>query len=348
LSSVFGKSLKRDQDLLFKLLFEVLKNPSFEASKIEVLRQKVLQAISRRNETPMSVARREFLQRLFGTQNIWARAAEESTIKSITREDLIQYHQTYFGPSNFWFAVTGDIEFEEAKNKIEDFLKTANQQAQKTPAVSPLNKDWKSATYLIDQQFKQSAVVMGHVGDKRFNPDKYALNVANYIVGGATFGSRLGNKIRTSLGLAYGISSSFGMGTDFGAFQIMASTQTTNTVRMVQEIKKILQEILKDNAVLSSELATAKQAILNQLIFENEDLFEMVKTRRFYDYYGYPADYLNVYQKEISKVELADVQRVLKKYFYPDKLIILIVGDKKGMGDLSGLGSVIEQAIDND
>jgi len=347
-SFVSIKSLKRDEAKLFDLFFEVLHEPVFDADKIELGRKQMLQALARRNENPMAVAKREFLQRLYGTQNVWARTAEESTIQNITRDDLVSWHKAYFAPNNFWFVVTGDISFEEAKKNIETHLSNWERSTQVLPEVSAVEKEWDSANYLINKDVKQSAVVMGHFGEKRFNPDKYALTLANYMLGGSTFGSRLGNWIRTSLGLAYGINSSFGLGSDYGPFTIAASTSAATTVQMISEIKKTMKEISGLSPFNRNELDKAKKAILNQLVFENDEPAKIVRARRFYDYYGYPADYLSVYQKEIQKTTLEQVNAAFKKYIDPNKLIVLIVGNKKGIENLQNLGTVIDQPLDND
>ncbi|EKD41619.1 MAG: hypothetical protein ACD_73C00618G0001 [uncultured bacterium] len=347
-SFVSGKSLKRDQDLLFDLFFDVLKNPRFDNDKLELGRKQMLQTLVRRNENPMSVARREFLQRVYGTQNVWARTSEEQTIKNISCDDIVKVHKQYMTPNHFWFVVTGDIGFDEAKDKIAGYLKNWENSQAPLPAIDPVRKEWEANTFVIDRDVKQSSVVLGHFGEKRFNPDKYALVLANYILGGSTFGSRLGSWIRTSLGLAYGITSSFGLSTDYGAFQIVASTQTDTTVKMIEEIKKTFVSAQTEKPVTDEELKNAKQAILNQMVFENDEPAKIVRARRYYDFYGYPPDYFTVYQNEIKKVSLNQVQEVLKKYFYPDKLIVLIVGNKKGMDGLDRLGTVIDQPLDND
>ena len=358
------KSLAKDVDLSLDVFFDLLKEPAFEPSKIEIARQDMLDEIRRRNEKPMSVANREFQERLYGENSVWARQYNEKTVKTITREDLQKFYTRAVGPNRVWLAVSGDISLDDLTAKIEKGIADWPQggslprgrleEERKLERPAPIKKEWQPSVNLISMPVNQSAIALGHFGDKRFNPDKYAILAANQILGGSTFGSRLGDRIRTQLGLAYSVYSDFGFSTDYGSFRVLTGTKTASTVQVVEEARKILKEFV-DGApsrggtdITEGELENAKNVILNQLIFQYEDPFEIVSQRMQFDYFGYSPDYLALYQKEIRKVTVDRVRDVLKRYYFPDKLIVLIVGDRAQMGDLSPLGVIQELPLDND
>jgi hypothetical protein len=74
------------------------------------------------------------------------------------------------------------------------------------------------------------------------------------------------------------------------------------------------------------ELQRGKDAILNSFIFEFDSKEKVMQERMTYELYGYPADFLERYQKGVEKVTAADVDRVAKKYLVKDKFAVLVVG----------------------
>jgi zinc protease len=341
-------SLVKESSEAIALFFDLLKKPRFDSEKIEINRKQMLDEISRRNEEPMEIARREYGEQLYGSENIWARVATKDSVSAITREDILNHYQQYVVPNHVWLAASGHIEFKKLVFLLEEQMKDWPQRQANMPDIPVMTKAWTPTVQVINRPTNQSSIVMGHFGERRWNDDKYALTLANYILGGSTFGSRLGTQIRTNLGLAYSVSSSFTFGTDYGQFAVAASTKTASTLQVVAETKKIIKDIIDQHPVTQQELDDAKQTMLNQLIFEYDNPFKIVEARRYYDFYGYPPDYLKVYQEKLKAVTLDQVNKVLAQYFYPDKLVIMIVGNKNEMGDLSSLGEITERPLDND
>lgn len=347
-STVKLSVLAKDFNAGASLFFDLLKNPRFEPAKLELVRTRMVDAIRRRNEDPGDVASREFDEQLFGKENIWARVSTEATIGAISREDIQNFFKSHVLPNHTSLSVSGDISFEELLLTLAPLV--LDWESVETPpeTLPPLAKVWTPSVQFISRPVNQSSVVMGHFGDKRFNPDKYALILANYILGGSTFGSRLGNRIRTELGLAYTVYSDFGLDTDYGSFEIIAGTKTDSTVQVVQETRQILKEMATTRPITEKELQDAKDTILNQLIFQYEDPFEIVETEVRYNFYGYPPDYLTLFQKKIKEVSLDDVKQVIPRYFFPDRLKVMIVGAPTLKKELTKLGKVEELPLDND
>lgn len=341
------RSLIKDVDLSMEIFFDLLANPGFEIEKLGITRKKLLEGIRRRNEKPMKVANREFLQQLYGDKSVWARLYSAKTINSIQREDIVNFYQEYVASNKVKLAVSGDISFKDLISKIKPYMEKWPKRKVERPSLKPVKKEWVKSVNTIEVPVNQSAIVAGHFGAKRFNPDKYALILANFILGGTTFGSKLG-RIRTTLGLAYSVYSDFGFNTDYGAFRVFVSTKTSSTIKVVQEIKKIMEEMIDNGEITEKDLDHAKKSILNKLIFQYEDPFDVVATKVRFDYYGYPPNYLSIYQREIKAVTLNQIKKIVKKYFFPEKLKVMIVGDRSKMGDLSPLGKVEELPLDHD
>jgi zinc protease len=168
------------------------------------------------------------------------------------------------------------------------------------------------------------------------------LAVMNTILGGG-FGSRLFQKVRTELGLAYAVGGGFGYSYDHpGTFHVMVMTKSASTVDATTAALKELSQ-LNEKPFTDAELKRAKDDILNSFLFQYDTREKVLAESVRLEFYGYPADYLETYKAAIEKVALADVTTVAKKYIHPDKLAVLVVGNgpeiKPGLEDLK-LGAV--------
>lgn len=343
---VGASSLTRDQDMVLDLLFDQLLRPAFDPERFKIAQKAVIDNIQRRNEQPKDIASREFPQALYGETSVWAQEASLDSIQAITREDLIAHHQKIVAPNRFWIAISANMSFADAIAAIE---KRTRDWAPKTvvlPPIPSLKKEWQPSIQFIDQPHNQSTVIMGHFGEKRFNPDKYALILANFILGGSTFSSRLGSHIRSTLGLTYSINSSFDFDTEYGAFKIGTSTKSETTEQIIKASLQIVREMLTTQPITQQELDTAKETILSQLIFQFETPEEIVNSRLDYDFFGYPPDYLEIFQRKLKAITVEQVNQVLKKYIFPDRMIMMIVGNKQTVGSLKSLGNVVDRPLD--
>lgn len=346
LSSIKMTSLLKDADEVLPIYFDVMQNPVFDEERLQVNLNKAISSIPRRNEDPYSIASREFSQSLLGEKSPYAWLSNESTLKKITSNRLKDFHKKYIGQNGMMIAASSPLSRKEFVKKIEPYIsrwKTDNKIAAEPKA---LKKEWQPSIELIDRNVNQSALVLGHFGEKRTNPDKFALILANEILGGSTFGSRLGDRLRTDLGYTYGVRSGFGFDRDYGVFKIVMQTKTETTLKSIQEIKSILKSMLEEKPITKEELKLAKERILNRLIFELSSPYQIVNRRLVYDHNGYPPKYLEIFQKKLSAVTLEEVRSVVSQYFFPDRLKIMIVGNKADLTDLKTLGPVTDRPLD--
>ena len=184
------------------------------------------------------------------------------------------------------------------------------------------------------------------IGIDRHNPDVPAIVVMNEILGGG-FGSRLFQKVRTELGLAYAVGGGFSLPYDHpGEFRVEVLTKSASTV---DATKAALAEIagLNSHPFTEAELKRAKDDILNSFLFRYDTREKILAERERLEFYGYPADYLETYHDALEKVTLADVSAVAQKYIHPDKLAVLVVGNNTEIKPpVSDLGLGAPQAID--
>src|SRR6267378_3881808 len=341
-TSINWSCLKGDFDDVFKIFVDLLRNPEFREDKLDIAKKGAFDAISRRNDQIGEIAQREATKLAYGPDNPYARVPEYATVAAITRQDLIDWHNTHVHPNNIILGVSGDFDSAAAEAK----LRAAFAQWPKGP---PLPKDEvqyhpaKPAYYLIRKEdVNQSSIHMVGLGIRRDNPDYYAVNVFNEAFAGG-FSSRLFNDIRTKRGLAYHVGG--GIGANFGhpgILQIVMGTKSQTTIESVQALQEDIDDLQK-HPFTDDELKRAKDAILNAFIFRLDSPDKILGERMTYEFYGYPADWLDKYPAEIQKVTPADANRVATKYLHKDQLATLVVGNDKDFDKpFASLGPVKE------
>jgi zinc protease len=332
--------LKGDFDDVFKVFVDLLKNPEFRADKLDLALKQEDDSISRRNDEIGEIASRESVKLAYGADNPYAREPEYSTVAAITRQDLIDWHKTHVHPNNIILGISGDFDAAAMEAKLRAAFES-------WPKGAPLPKNEiqfhpaPPGYYLIPKEdVNQSSIHMVTLGTTRNNPDYYALSVFNESFGGG-FSSRLFNDIRTRRGLAYSVGG--GVGTNFGhpgILQFKVGTKSQSTIESIQALDEDIDNVSR-NPITDDEIKQAKDAILNAFIFRLDSPDKVLAERITYEFYGYPADWLDKYPAEIQKVTAADVNRVAAKYVHRNQLAVLVVGNTKEFDKpLSSLGAV--------
>jgi zinc protease len=177
----------------------------------------------------------------------------------------------------------------------------------------------------IQRDVTQANITLGHLGVTRDNPDYYAIQVMNYLLGGG-FNSYLVAKIREEKGWAYDVGSAFGPGKYAGEFSV--SMQTKNEVAE-QAIEAALAEIrrMREQPVSEQELKDTKAYLTGSFPLRLDTSRKIVGMLATIEYYGLGLDYVDRYPGLINAVTAADVQRVAQKYLDPNRYALSIVAD---------------------
>ena len=325
-TTISWSCLKDDFDDVFHVFDDLLRNPEFRAEKIEIAQKGLYDAVSRRNDDPSQLAGREAAKLVYGANNPYARVPEYATVAAVTRQDLVAWHSTYVHPNNIILGVVGD--FDSAR--MEALLRQAFDSWPKGAAVKETEikpTPAKSAYYLVEKSdVNQSNIQMVAAGTVRKNPDYYAISVFNEAFGGG-FSSRLFSDIRTTKGLAYAVGGGIGAAWDHdGMLRLMVSTKSATTFESIEAIDEELAGLAK-NPISEEEINRAKDSILNSFVFRFDSPGKVLMEKMAYEFYGYPLDFLENFQKHIEKVTKADVERVASKYLHRDQMAVLVVGN---------------------
>lgn len=334
-------SLTEDLPDVFNLFAEVIQQPAFAPEKLAVEKVQLQGGIARRNDDPNEIVDREFQKLLYGETSPYARTTEYATLENISREDLIRFYQQSFRPNNILLGIVGDFEPKQMRSMIESKFGNWNPPATtKFPAKPAVQQAKQGGIFFVNQpQLNQSYIQMGHLGGQLNSPDYPALTVMEDVLSG--FGRRLFNEVRSRQGLAYSVFASWSAQFDYpGVFFANGQTRSDATVPFIKSVLNEIDRIRKE-PIAQSELALAKDTVLNSFIFNFQDPAQTLSRLLRYEYYGYPKDFIFQYRKGVERTTIADVQKVAQKYLQPDKIVTMVVGNEKEIQPaLSSLGQV--------
>ena len=330
-ANVSMQSLTRNLDQALDIYADVIVNPSFPDKELENVRRRALVQFVQRKASPNAISGQVYDRILYGDNHPYGRqlSGTETTIKGIMRDDLVSFYETHYRPNNAVLIVVGDVDDKTLMPKLEKAFanwKPGEVPAGKLPDVRPLPK---TAIYLVDRpNAAQSVVSIGHVGVDRSNPDFFPLQVMNSILGGQ-FTSRINLNLREDKGYTYGARSAFSMRRGAGPFSATADVQTAVTKEAVAEFMKELKGVRGENPVTQKELEYSKQSLIRRYPSGFETVGQISGQLSNLVTFGLPDSYFNDYIAKINAVTLEDVNRVAKKYLAPDKMAIVVVGDRK-------------------
>lgn len=317
--------LSQDLDMGLKVFADLLRNPAFPQVKLDLAKADLKNSIKRRNDQPGSITERFFNHTIYG-DHPFGRILEWASVKTITPEDLHEYHRRFFAPNNMMVAISGDFKKADLINKFEKYFGDWKKSDYPVPPYPPVAFSFKPGVYLVKKDINQANIRIGQLGVQRGNPDKYAIDLLNYILGGGSFTSRLTSRVRSDEGLAYSTGSSFSTNSrDYGTFYAYCQTKSSTAYKAIRIISEEIEKI-RNEGVTEQELKEARDAVINRFVFTFDNPAKIVQSLMNLEFDGYPADYYKTYLDNYRQVTLAQVKAVAQKYLQPDSLTYLIVG----------------------
>lgn len=319
--------LKKDADLGFTLLADMLQRPAFHKQEFERIRTQLLGEMASDNDDPGHIAMKAFNQLVFhGHPYRWPVNGTEETVSKISLADVQTFYGREYSPSHVILTIVGDVTLDQAAALVQTHFGTwrkiaATARNQKKPL--PVER---KTVQLIEKDLTQSTIVIGHGGLSRAHPDFYSVTVMNYILGAGGFSSRLMDSIRDKQGLAYGIMSHFDARLMPGSFWVNLQTKTETTN---QAIAGVLTEIksIRDQPVSDQELAESKSFLIGSFPLRFDSTAKLAQVLAQVEFYGLGFEYFTQYPKWIERVTKDDVQRVAKQYLDPQRYALVVVGN---------------------
>jgi zinc protease len=341
---VLSKDFKRGLQIFAGLL----RTPAFEPARVELAKLQALETIRRRQDNPGSVVSREFVKVLYGPDHPTARESSLESVARITRDDLVAFHRATVHPNGIILGVTGDFKKDEMLAALRGVFgdwKQGAVPALKIPEV-PQHEAAQPAVRFINKETSQTHLRVGHLTIKETDPDYVPLAIANDILGGSSFRSRLFNDVRTKRGLAYSVGSRLNTGVhDEGVWLMRAETKLASTQEVVSRFVANMER-MRTEPVSDEELAEAKEAYVNSFVFSFSSPSAIVNRLMELEYDGLPKDFLQQLRERVVKLTKEDVLAAAKKHLHPERLKIVVVGSGEALPKvLSSFGEVKEISL---
>jgi zinc protease len=323
--------LKKDLATGLDLLAEILTQSNFPQSEIDRQRQAVIASIRAREEDPGALAGTAFNAALF-PKSPYGRPVEgtEVSVKTIQQKNLQDFFARNYRPNRAIIAVVGDVAEPEIVQALTKTMKGWNKGTAGTQPQPP-SEIGKPQTVQVNKDLTQANIVLGHNGVPRGNPDYYAIQVMNYILGGGGFSSRAMDSIRNERGLAYSVYSYFGAEKSHGSFQFVMQTKNETAVEAIRIAKEEMGR-MREQPVTDQELNDAKDYLIGSFPLRFDTNRKVAGFLAQVEYYELGLDYPERYPDLIRKVTRDQVLRVAKQYLRPDELVTVIVANQQKIG----------------
>jgi zinc protease len=311
------------------LFCEMVREPRFDAARVETARSNLRESFGRRTDEPLEVLDREWRRLLYGPDHYTVREVLPRHVDALTPQDLAAFHRAAWRPESMVVAVSGDVATADVLARLEKCFSG-------WPAASGPAPSWpppasaqvpRPGLYSIERDIPQAKMFLGHLAAKRrgwSDPDEFPLLLMNEILGGN--GNRLLRKLRGEMGIAYRGESAFELGAyEPGAFQIFLETGNASAARALQVALAEVRR-LREEPVPPGELAFVKKILLDNfpLLFDTPP--EVAGRFAEDEYLGRPHDYWRTWPDRVQRVTAEQIQQAAQRYLQPDRMVIVVAG----------------------
>ena len=333
---VSASVLREDLDLGLELAADILINPVFPEAYVEKEKSRTLSEITSAMDRPQVIAGWAFSEIIYGTHPLHRPShGYPETVAQLTRADLLDFHQRFVVPNNSILSMVGDFDATEVLARIERHFGKWTAKNFSLPAYLEPERQTDRRNKYIPMPSQQLQIYLGHLGVQRANPDFYALQVLDTILGGgAGFTARIPQRLRDELGLAYttfaSITSSAGM--DPGRFVAYIGTSPENMNPAIEGLLNEIRQIISV-PVTEQELQDAQDFLTGSFVFSFESSSQIARFLVHAEIYGLGFDYIEKYPEYIRAITTSEITRVARKYLDSEHYSLIVVGpvDENGM-----------------
>ena len=330
LTTVGGEVLAEHAARMVRLVADVARNPLLPESELERLKANRLRTLSIQRSQPQPLAQEKFLATIYGDHPYGRMFPTEAMLRGYTIDQARSFHARNFGAQRSHLYVAGVFD----GTAVERAIREAFGDWERGPAPTanqPTPKSVRSVQLIDRPNAVQSTIVLGLPVPDPSEKDYLTLEVADALLGGA-FGSRITSNIREDKGYTY---SPFSTVTDYAGQSHWYEQADVTTNVTGASLKEIFYEVdrLRNEPPPAEELTGIKNNLAGIFTLQNSSRGGIVGQFRWADLHGLDDSYLTTYVQRVLAVTPADIQRVAREYLQPDKMPIVVVGDRKTVAE---------------
>lgn len=317
-------SATEQRDAAADILRLVLSRPAFAADVLAREQARSIAALKEALTRPDSIASRAFWSALY-PQHPYGQLLTPASLTALTVADLSAFHRRHYTAAGAVVTLVGDIARADAEVLVQRL--TADLPSGSTAPLAALPPVTVPAggEQRIAHPAAQAHVLLGQPALQRGDPDFFALQVGNYILGGGGFVSRLMREVREKRGFAYSVYSYFQPMAQPGPFQIGLQTRKEQADEALRVVREVLAAFLAEGPS-EAEMAAAKQYLAGSFPLRLDSNRKLLDNVAVIGFYGLPLDYLDTYVANVEQVSAADVRAAFARHVHATQLLTVVVG----------------------
>jgi zinc protease len=330
LMEVGGRALKEDTGFLLETIAEVALQPSFPEDEIAKLRTLIRTGLLEMEQDTGSVAERAFRETLFPESHPYhyRTAGFLETLDNIKRDDMAAFYGKYFRPDRALFVVVGDVEPDDILGRIETLFggwQPGPEQPEPYEIPDVPQPEGAVSVYRFVQGKTQNDIVLGFPSLRRTDPDYYAFDLMNLLLGRIGLMGRLGQNVRDAQGLAYYAGSSFEAGLGRGPWAVRAGVNPSSVNRAIESIRHEIERI-RTEPIPQAEIEGGIRYMTGVLPLRLETSDGIARSILEMELYDLGFDYISNYPQIIRALTPEIVGDVAKRRLSSTDYVVSVAG----------------------
>jgi zinc protease len=309
------------------LLSEIVLDPCFPEEEVQRVRNEQLGEIAQRRTDPRSLASDEAVRFIYGPDATYGRSTlgSRDSVERLTAGDVRAFYHDRYAPQSTALLLVGAFDA-AARDSAAQLLADWNVEPAAARSVIMPAEPARQAIHIVHRPGSvQSEIRIGHAGPTRADPDYFALQVMNSILGGA-FTSRLNMNLREKHGFTYGVRSTFSFRRGHGPFLVATAVASDVTAAAVREIITEIDTLRRDGPT-DDEITNTRDYLAGLLPLELQTTHQLAGKLSELFIHDLPDDYFSTYRRQIEAVTREQALRAAQQHIQPQRLTLVVVGD---------------------
>ncbi|MCC6748189.1 MAG: insulinase family protein [Deltaproteobacteria bacterium] len=326
-TSVSCGGRSQNLELCLRMVADLLVAPSFPEKEMAEVRDRYKGSVREARDDPDTLAELHFNNLLYGDDHPAGRPLTNEGLDRITRKDLLAFHRARYVPGQALLAVSGDFDGGKLKTQLAALFRrwraAETEKVARTPVKDPAPG---LKVLLVDKpDLTQCFFALGHAGIPVGHPDRDAVKLMNYVLGGGGFSSRLMQVVRAEGGKTYGISSRFNASTTDGSFLVASFTRNAEIVATLKLVQRELGR-MHEKPPTAEEIKAAKGRIVGGYAMEFQTAAQLASSLAEAQLRGLPDAYITELPLRVDRLSPQEIAAAGTKHLRPGRLVVSLVG----------------------
>ncbi|MGC2424800.1 MAG: pitrilysin family protein [Nitrospirota bacterium] len=302
-------------------------HPALPQNAFNILRTQTAASLEGEIQSPSFLAQQALKEGLFPKTDPGLRYAKPQNVSALTLDDVKEYYSSVFRPDMATIVVVGKITPKEARNVIGKYFSGWGAKGPK-PATDLPSVPNNKPSYLTvpDASRVQDNVMMAQtLRLKRTDPDYYALQLGNNVLGGAFYATKLYQDLRENTGLVYFVDSRLDAGKLRSVYSAIFACDPDKVSRASAIVARDLGQMRKTR-VPKDQLEQTKALVLREIPLSEASIDQIAEGFLSRAVNDLPLDEPVRAAKKYKKLTGADIQRAFSKWIRPDDMVQVVRG----------------------